>query len=93
MKIHLEQIKSKDKFQGGKKASSVDSEFLKTCDELVIGPKSQKSHSSHGAQCWSHIALRSTKMGVRYDPTIYSGQRFLNCRFFSCINKTHSQWH
>ena len=36
MKIHLEQIKAKDKFQG-KSSGFVDSEFVKTCDELVIG--------------------------------------------------------
>ena len=71
----------------GKNSGFVDSGFVKTCDELVIGPKSQKSHSSHGAQCWSHIAIRSTKMGVRYDPTIYSGQRFLNCPFFHVSTK------
>ena len=37
MKIHLEQIKANDKFHGEKKSGFVDSEFVKTCDELVIG--------------------------------------------------------
>ena len=31
------QIKSNDKFYGGKKSDFVDSGFVKTCDELVIG--------------------------------------------------------
>ena len=37
MKIYLEQIKANDKFYGGKKSGFVDSGFVKTCDELVIG--------------------------------------------------------
>ena len=37
MKIHSEQIKTKDKFHGEKKSGFVDSGFVKTCDELVIG--------------------------------------------------------
>ena len=36
MKIHLQQIKANDKFHG-KSSGFVDSEFVKTCDELVIG--------------------------------------------------------
>ena len=36
MKIHLDQIKANDKFRG-KSSSFVDSGFVKTCDELVIG--------------------------------------------------------
>ena len=35
MKIHLEQIKTNDKFHG-KDSGFVDSGFVKTCDELVI---------------------------------------------------------
>ena len=34
MKIHLEQIKTNNKFHG-KYADFVDSGFVKTCDELV----------------------------------------------------------
>ena len=37
MKIHLEQIKGNNKFYGKKKSGFVDSGFVKTCDELVIG--------------------------------------------------------
>ena len=33
----MEEIKSNDKFHGGKKSDFVDSGFVKTCDELVIG--------------------------------------------------------
>ena len=36
MKIHLEQIKANDKYHG-KNSGFVDSGFVKTCDELVIG--------------------------------------------------------
>ena len=36
MKINLGQIKAKYKFHG-KNSGFVDSEFVKTCDELVIG--------------------------------------------------------
>jgi hypothetical protein len=36
MKIHLGQIKANDKFHA-KDSDFVDSEFVKTCDELVIG--------------------------------------------------------
>ena len=36
MKIHLELIETKDKFYG-KKSGFVDSEFVKTCDDFVIG--------------------------------------------------------
>ena len=36
MKIHLEQFWAKDKFYG-KKSGFVDSGFVKTCNELVIG--------------------------------------------------------
>ena len=68
-----------------KDSGFLDLGFVKTYDELDIGPKSKKSDSSHGAQCWSHIALRSTKMGVRYDPTVYSGQRFLNSTLLFCL--------
>ena len=38
MKIHIEQIKANNRFHGEKKSSLVDSGFVKTCDELVIGP-------------------------------------------------------
>ena len=37
MKIHSEKIKAIDKFHG-KYSGFIDSEFVKTCDELVIGP-------------------------------------------------------
>ena len=37
MKIHLEQITTNHKFHGKKQLGFVDSEFVKTCDELVIG--------------------------------------------------------
>ena len=37
MKIHLEQIKANKKNHGEKKSGFVDSGFVKTCDELVIG--------------------------------------------------------
>ena len=37
MKIYLKQIKNNDKFHGGKKSDFVDSGFVKTSDELVIG--------------------------------------------------------
>ena len=38
MKTHIEQIKANDKFYGEKNNSVfVDSEFVKTCDELAIG--------------------------------------------------------
>ena len=36
MKIHLQQIKANNKFHG-KSSAFVDSGFVKTCDELVIG--------------------------------------------------------
>ena len=36
MKTHLEQIKENDKILG-KSSGFVDSGFVKTCDELVIG--------------------------------------------------------
>ena len=36
MKIHLEQIKANDKYHG-KNSGFVDSGFVKTCDEFVIG--------------------------------------------------------
>ena len=36
MKIHLEQIKTNHKYHE-KNSGFVDSEFVKTCDELVIG--------------------------------------------------------
>ena len=36
MKVHLEQIKANDKFQENS-SGFVDSGFVKTCDELVIG--------------------------------------------------------
>ena len=36
MKIHLEQIKAYDRFHG-KNSGFVDSGFVKTCDEFVIG--------------------------------------------------------
>ena len=36
MKVQLEQIKPDDKFHG-KYSGFVDSEFVKTCDELVKG--------------------------------------------------------
>ena len=36
MKFHLEQIKANDKFDG-KISGFVDSGFVKTCDEFVIG--------------------------------------------------------
>ena len=36
MKIHLQQVKTNDKFYG-KNSGFVDSGFVKTCDELVIG--------------------------------------------------------
>ena len=36
MQIHLGQIKRNDKFHG-KHSGFVDSGFVKTCDELVIG--------------------------------------------------------
>ena len=36
MKLHLEQIKANYKFHG-KNSGFVDSGFVKTCDELVIG--------------------------------------------------------
>jgi hypothetical protein len=36
MKIHSEQIKGNNKFNG-KNSDFVDSGFVKTCDELVIG--------------------------------------------------------
>ena len=36
MKIHLRQIKANDKFHGIS-SGFVDSRFVKTCDELVIG--------------------------------------------------------
>merc|ERR1712203_738742 len=32
-----------------------------------------------------HILPHSTKMGVRYDPTVYSGQRFLNSTLLFCL--------
>ena len=37
MKIHLEQIKANDRFHGKKKSEFVDSGFVKTCNEFVIG--------------------------------------------------------
>ena len=37
MKIPLKQIKANNKFHGEKKSGFVDSGFVKTCDELVIG--------------------------------------------------------
>ena len=40
MKIHLEQIKSNDRLHE-KSSGFVDSEFVKTCDELVIGDTNQ----------------------------------------------------
>ena len=49
MKIHLEQIKANDKFHG-KNSGFVDSEFVKTCDELVIEIRSQKQWMSHHVQ-------------------------------------------
>ena len=36
MKIYLEHIKANEKYHG-KKIGFVDSGFVKTCDELVIG--------------------------------------------------------
>ena len=46
MKVQLEQIKPDDKFHG-KYSGFVDSEFVKTCDELVKGYH-QKTFSSSG---------------------------------------------
>ena len=37
MKIYLEQIKTNGNFHGKKSSFFVDSELVKTCDELVIG--------------------------------------------------------
>ena len=37
MKIPLQQFKANDKFHWKKKSGFVDSGFVKTCDELVIG--------------------------------------------------------
>ena len=36
MKIHLQHIKANNKFHG-KRTAFVDSGFVKTCDELVLG--------------------------------------------------------
>ena len=41
MKIHLEQVKTNDQFDG-KNSGFVDSGFVKTCDELVIEPRGQE---------------------------------------------------
>ena len=50
MKIHLEKIQTNDTFRG-KSSDFVDSGFVKTYDELVIGlhrpPKTNRSHSFH----------------------------------------------
>ena len=54
MKIHLEQIKTNDKFYG-KYSGFVDSEFVKTCDELVIGL--QKRSGERQEFSWSHTPL------------------------------------
>ena len=42
MKIHLEQIKANDTFHG-KNTGFVDSGFVKTCYELIIGVKQKGS--------------------------------------------------
>ena len=42
MKNNLEQIKTNDEFHG-KNSGFVDSGFVKTCDELVIGVKQKGS--------------------------------------------------
>ena len=47
MKIHLKRIKANVKFHG-KNTGFVDSGFVKTCDELVIGAES-------GGDCWERI--------------------------------------
>ena len=39
MAIHLEQVKENEEIHWGKKSDFVDSGFVKTCDELVIGSK------------------------------------------------------
>ena len=45
MKIHLELLKANDKFHGKNNSGFVDSGFVKTCDELVIG---------HRGRCNAH---------------------------------------
>ena len=48
MKIHLEQIKARDKFHG-KSSGFVDSGFVKTCDDLVLGnTKNSQVHQMSG---------------------------------------------
>ena len=42
MKIRLEQIKGNNKCNGGEKSGFVDSGFVKTCDELVIGSMEER---------------------------------------------------
>ena len=46
MKFHLEQIKANDKFHGIC-LDFVDSGFVKTCDELVIGQPCQRPQGAH----------------------------------------------
>ena len=43
IKIHIKQIKANDTFHGEKKSGFVDSGFVKTCNELVIGVKQKGS--------------------------------------------------
>ena len=44
MKIHLQQIKTNDKFHG-KKSGFVNSGFVKTCDEFVIEEENEVAGS------------------------------------------------
>ena len=46
MKIQLERIKANENFME-KKSGFVDSGFVKTCDELVIGLQSERMPSRH----------------------------------------------
>ena len=56
MKIHLEQTKENDKFHGKKKSGFVDSGFVKTCDELVIGVDGLEDWAIDIRELQSHTA-------------------------------------
>ena len=63
MAIHLEQIKTNDKFHEKK-----CSEFVKTCDEFVIGPRSRRHpwcHSKCSQLGWSQYVQANFRIYSR----------------------------
>ena len=91
MKIHSEKIKANDKFHE-KYSGFVDSEFVKTCDELVIGPDLRFGSLSIRKFYWGLMdAFKKSQKGTKkpFNPQIVVQLLWREFFYTMSVNNQH----